>query len=433
MPNEHNPFVFTPPSNPTPPVPSEPTPMTTSETASQVNTAPIPTATEDNMKSFGAFDTKQNNQRRTHLIPHHLTAIFRGSIFAIIGVLGYLYAKMVLSSLVDSDEYSTLAQTYQESVLTADEYLGVFNIAEYQDMPLLRSMTQIDNVIGSSMPYMFKKDSLTKAVDQLWSQLIRSNKESNRITQEIIKYGYIHPDILHLMESTDEKIPIMVSLHTLETVKFATAIKVFSMLDTFLQQAGQILKLDKVALETLLSSYTDYGEDLIANYLSMCYLNPHESLPQCNQINDFKHYIEYEKPDIDINYGHFTQLLELVDKRLEQSTVPSLQINFNRFDPNATAIAFEVIINTLQEDEIAFLDKGILNPHVFILSTLVNLLKQSLFVIGNNISVPTIGVKDQNITIGNVQIPVKTSSISFNLPIQNESQREIFDFLDLQN
>ena len=113
------------------------------------------------------------------------------------------------------------------------------------------------------------------------------------------------------------------------------------------------------------------------------------------------------------------------------SSVASIKINFNRFDPNAKNLSFQVTISTLAEDEAAFVAKGILNPHVFILSTLVNLLKQSLFVIGDSINVQNIAVKKQNITIGNVQIPVKTSTMSFDLPLQNSSEREIFDFLDI--
>ena len=233
------------------------------------------------------------------------------------------------------------------------------------------------------------------------------------------------------MESSKDKIPIMTSLHTLETVKFGTALKLFSMLDTFLQQASQTLWTNKQFLETLITSYLANGEAYISNYLSMCYLNPYERLPDCNQINDFANYFKYENPDTKIDYTVLARLLELVENKLETSSVASIKINFNRFDPNAKNLSFQVTISTLAEDEAAFVAKGILNPHVFILSTLVNLLKQSLFVIGDSINVQNIAVKKQNITIGNVQIPVKTSTMSFDLPLQNSSEREIFDFLDI--
>jgi hypothetical protein len=69
------------------------------------------------------------------------------------------------------------------------------------------------------------------------SSILTKNRELQDINKDINKYGFIHPDIMSILETTKEQIPIMVSLHTLETIKFGTALKIFSMLDTFLQQA----------------------------------------------------------------------------------------------------------------------------------------------------------------------------------------------------
>jgi hypothetical protein len=53
----------------------------------------------------------------------------------------------------------------------------------------------------------------------------------------------------------------------------------------------------------------------------------------------------------------------------------------------------------LAEDDTAFMARGILNPHIFIISTLVTLLKQSFFVIGDSINVDKLNIKQQNITV----------------------------------
>jgi hypothetical protein len=74
--------------------------------------------------------------------------------------------------------------------------------------------------------------------------------------------------------------------------------------------------------------------------------------------------------------------------------------------------------------------RWILNPHIFIISTLVTLLKQSFFVIWDSINVDKLNIKQQNITVWNIQIPVNTSFMTFDLPLQNSSEREIFDFYD---
>jgi hypothetical protein len=57
-------------------------------------------------------------------------------------------------------------------------------------------------------------------------------------------------------------------------------------------------------------------------------------------------------------------------------------------------------------------------------------LKQSFFVIGDSINIDKLNIKQQTITIWNIQIPVNTSFMTFDLPLQNSSEREIFDFYD---
>ena len=94
----------------------------------------------------------------------------------------------------------------------------------------------IKNVLASGIPFIFKKDLIEEAVARLILSILTENRTLQEITQEITKYGFIHPDVMSLLEKNKDQIPIMVSLHTLETIKFGTALKIFSMLDTFLQQ-----------------------------------------------------------------------------------------------------------------------------------------------------------------------------------------------------
>jgi hypothetical protein len=131
----------------------------------------------------------------------------------------------------------------------------------------------------------------------------------------------------------------------------------------------------------------------------MCYLNPYEQLPNCNQINDFNNYFLYEDKTITFDTKLFSNILSLIDSKLEKSDIASLQIDFNRFDPNLKSIGFRVTVNTLAEDDVAFLSRGIVNPHIFIISTLVTLLKQSFFVIGDSINVDKLNIKQQNLTV----------------------------------
>jgi hypothetical protein len=95
-------------------------------------------------------------------------------------------------------------------------------------------------------------------------------------------------------------------------------------------------------------------------------------------------------------------------------------------------LSFSVTINTFVEDERAFLDEWILNPHIFIMSTLMGMLKQSLYIVWEDIGIDRLNIQKRSISIGEVEIPINTSMMSFALPLQQSSQREITDFYSVQ-
>lgn len=352
------------------------------------------------------------------------------SISLIVGGIFLFLAKINIWSSDKDPNYVSTVQTYKDFVLSIDQTLGYPWITKYQQMMNSISDNSIKETINSAIPFIFKQDILDETVTKIVGSILQKSKTLQDVTKDITKYWFIHPDIMWLLEKNKDQIPIMVSLHTLETIKFGTAIKIFAMLDTFLQQASQSLWISKDQLSTLMESYSQRWEKDIANYLSMCYLNPYEKLPNCDQINDFNNYFTYEDKESTLDTSLFWKIFALIDSKLEKSDIASLQIDFNRFDPNIKNIWFRVTVNTLAEDDTAFMARGILNPHIFIISTLVTLLKQSFFVIGDSINVDKLNIKQQNITVWNIQIPVNTSFMTFDLPLQNSSEREIFDFYD---
>jgi hypothetical protein len=74
--------------------------------------------------------------------------------------------------------------------------------------------------------------------------------------------------------------------------------------------------------------------------------------------------------------------------------------------------------------------KWIINPHIFILSNLLNLIKQSIFVVSENIDAKSIKIIPKTIKIGSSVYNVNNSRLDFVLPIQKWSEREISDYID---
>lgn len=93
----------------------------------------------------------------------------------------------------------------------------------------------------SSIPFIFKKDMLEETAANMAISIMQKNMRLQEVKKDVNKYGFIHPEIMSILEKSKDQIPIMISLHTLETIKFGTALKIFSLLDTFLQQAAYTL------------------------------------------------------------------------------------------------------------------------------------------------------------------------------------------------
>lgn len=119
-----------------------------------------------------------------------------------------------------------------------------------------------------------------------------------------------------------------------------------------------------------------------------------------------------------------------IDLKLEQTQLPSFTILFKNFDKNSEQITFTIDINTFKQDEIELAKQGILNPHVFILTNLINLLKQSKFIVGKSISIQNLDIAPKTLSLGKSDFVVHNSNKTFTLPIQKSSEREIFDFVD---
>jgi hypothetical protein len=165
----------------------------------------------------------------------------------------------------------------------------------------------------------------------------------------------------------------------------------------------------------------------------MCYLNPFETSTDCNTIGDFDLYYQDILKDADFDKSLFKNVMKYLDIMLEQSDIPSFSILFNGFNAGSKTINFNIEVNTTKQDELRLIAKGIKNPHIFIFTSLVNLLKQSVFIIGGDIDTKTINIATRTLEVGNTSYTVNTSSKRFELPIQKSTEREIFDYIDIES
>lgn len=137
--------------------------------------------------------------------------------------------------------------------------------------------------------------------------------------------------------------------------------------------------MDKEYVHEQLQYIAARGDQDIYAFLSHCYMNPYELSYDCSVIGDFD--VRYaNQPNTNIDTNFLKQLLYYIDQKLEQTEFPSLNITFQRFDPRAETITFSIQVNTFPQDEAALVQAGIVNPHIYIVTNIIHLLKQNRFI-----------------------------------------------------
>jgi hypothetical protein len=267
-------------------------------------------------------------------------------------------------------------------------YLGYNNESKYTALPLLTTEheSNLQNIITTSeLFYAEKKDILKEKITSLINTIISQTQESEEITKNIARFGFLPLEIREILNEEDTISDIQRSLSSLEIIKFSTALKVFSYLDSVISLMADNIKIPKDALSKLLMSLSDRGEKDVSAYVYMCYLNPFEITQDCNSIGDFDLYYQDILKERDFDRGVFKNIVKYIDILLEHSDIPSFSILFNGSNAGQQTINFTIEINTTKQDELKLMaqdtSKRIKNPHIFILTNLINLLKQSVFII----------------------------------------------------
>jgi hypothetical protein len=122
--------------------------------------------------------------------------------------------------------------------------------------------------------------------------------------------------------------------------------------------------------------------------------------------------------------------MKYINNQIEYNEMPSFSITFNSFDWKSNSITFSVEVNTTIEDETALIQQWIKSPHIFIISELIKLLKQSTFIVWKAIDARNVKVVPKVINVAWRQFNVQNSVNTYTLPIQKTTEREIFDFIE---
>lgn len=355
---------------------------------------------------------------------------FLGVVGLVIGWTNYYYTLML------NDTPSETSQQFIDSIKTIDKTvrdmgLGFDNYDLYVNLPYdgptaknnLMNLTQ-----DTTLNYLDKKKILQQSLESLTQKTLKSFNELDQAKTDIGLYGFFSKDLYRILNASTNNTSLQRSLLSLEAIKFIASIRVFSYLDTFTSQFSANAWYASSEIQRKIAGFLKRGEKDINNYLITCYLNPFETNNECNTIGDFDLFYKIIEPDSDFDVSFFKTLMRYVDIKLENTDFPSLSMMFQNFDPNSNKLSFNVEINTFQEDELQLLQKGILNPHIFVVTNLINLLKESKYILWESIDMRNLKVNKKRFKVWANEFTVNNSIINFNLPLQKTTEREIFDY-----
>ena len=295
---------------------------------------------------------------------------------------------------------------------------------------------RVNEIINATdIDYIEKKELLSKYI----SDLVR-NAENNAVyvenlKQDIAKQWFLPEELWSLLSEDQAIDTIQRSLNALEVIKFSTATRVFLYMNTALSTISEMIRVSWANVDSLHDLFEMISwrwEKDISSYVYMCYLNPFEVSANCDAVGDLDLYYKIAK-DNSIDIKLFKNSMNAISQLLEKGDTTLFSITFNWFNAADKNIQFNVEVYTNQEDERALMSQWKRNPNIFILTNIINLLKQSSFIIGAEINTKEINVDTRTITQWWISRSVNYSTMDFTVPIQKNTEREIFDYIDLNS
>lgn len=291
------------------------------------------------------------------------------------------------------------------------------------------SISTIKN--NPNLNYTQKKIILQNNISTLASNIIANQRGLDDVKSEIQKYGFI-PKALYDMTQKEEGVSGIRSAMLLrENLKFITAFKVFGYMQSFIAWFANDSNIDAGEASKQLAMLNSNWEKDIITYTNNCYFNPYEIGDDCAVTNDFNNYYQIIDTKSSIDPDFVKKLASYADRKLQEKDIPSYAITFPEFDPKLTNIKFTTDINTNKQDELALNQVGVINPHLYIITNLIDTLKQSLLVIWENIKVDQIKIVPKTVRVGSTIFPINSSTLNFDLPIQKPYEREITDYFSI--
>lgn len=322
----------------------------------------------------------------------------------------------------------------EKAYYSVRDFFGKPNPDSYMDdilIPRADNTNAVADILqNDQLDYISKKEILTKGVKRLYTDTSSEYDKYEELKKTVSQQWYFPAQLDTISKWVFFNNSLQRAIVSIESVRFATALNFFSALDSFMTQLSASASRSKTELTNTLEFFLNRWEKDINNYIVSCYLNGYES-SDCITIGDFERYYRaYNATGFDSRV--FLTTMHLIQLKLENSDFPSLDVSMRSIDPLQNTINLWIEINTLKEDELQLTQsRWILNPHIYLVTSIINNLRESRYVITDTININSLKVNKKKIKVWGESITVNNSTFNFQLPLQSTVQREIYDFADL--
>jgi hypothetical protein len=306
---------------------------------------------------------------------------------------------------------------------------------KYTPQQVVTTNTNKDNAVSkiiqdTEIDFITKKKILTPWVTLLYRDIANRFDSFESLKNTAWQQWFFPQKIKDISKQDWFDNSIQKAIVSVESIRFAVALKYFSLIDSFIGQLSSYASVDKAVVSEKLKSFAERWEKDIYLYVSACYLNGYELWTSCSTIWDFFNYYKYtdtslSKDDLRL----FLLTMDIIQAKLENTDFPSLDVAVRNIDTQENTITLNVTINTFKEDEAKLiLSEWILNPHIYLITSIINHLRESRYVLTDSINLSQLIVDKKKVKVWWQVVTVNSSTFDFTLPLQNPVQREIYDF-----
>jgi len=370
-----------------------------------------------------SYEDKQLSYWKKYL--RILRFLLFSTLFAVVAYAYSYYIHASIQPLSSHEKESLLTQIHNTSKDIAG-YVGNNSYSQFV-LPLTTSSAKqnLESIVQSSLSYIDKKYILEQEVESLVNKVSAMQSQLDDLKENTSTLWFLSPDIYDVLTTAWSTISVQRAVMAIESIKFTSAVNVFSQLDSFTAVFSQVSNYEPTYIQDQLAILQNNTHRVVDAYLTTCFLNPFELPTSCNATNDFVNAVYAINESLDPKF--IVAALRYMHLQVEQTTIPQFSVTLQNYDPNNQTITFNLSINTFPEDERYLLEQWVVNPHLHLVGTIVDTIKQNKFIVWSAVSARNINVTPRVVTIGSNQIRINASVLNFTLPLQRPSQTEIFD------